>query len=1675
MVDPLTGVVTGSAQFTSPFWLPQWYTVTAPTNGTVTIDKNGRYVYTPSKTAPITVTGDSFTVTARNWISKSSVTVQVPIVATAPPTPTTPVVGTPDPTSGAITGSVSAGSSNGTPVTYIAPSATSTKGGTVTVTAGGAYTYTPTADSRHQAAKTGAPASATQDTFTVNATDGRGATTQIVVTVPLTPLNAAPVAPATQPAGQTNPATGAVTGTVTVTDGDKDPVKYTGPTTTAGGTGSLTVNPDGTYTYTPTATAQHNAASATGAKSDTFTIVADDGFGGTTEIVVTVPITAVNANPVGGVQTPGTVGAGGVVSGAVTTTDGDNDPVKFAPATTTSASGTFTVNADGSYTYTPTATAQHNAASATGAKSDSFTVVADDGFGGRTEIVVTVPITAVNANPVAEAPTQSAPGVGGVVTGAVTVTDGDGDTPTYSGPTATAGGTGSLTVNPDGTYTYTPTATAQHNAASPNGAKTDTFTVVVDDGFGGTTQIVVTVPIAAVNANPVAGVQAPGTVGVGGVVTGVVTTTDGDNDPVKFTPATTVSASGTFTVNADGSYTYTPTAAAQHNAASATGATSDSFSVVADDGFGGRTEILVTVPITPVNAAPVVSTSPSVSTVGVGYFPTGVLVGSDGRTYVVNLSSNSVSVIENGVVVQTIDVGSSPLSAAVGSDGKIYVTNQGGNSVSVINNGAVETTIDLGVRPVGIAAGTDGLIYVATGSGVSVISNGVVEYTIPLGAGPDGIAVGTDGRVYVAQMGGGSVAVIRNGVVESTITVGAGPDGVAVGPDGTVYVTNSQSNSVSVIKDGAVVSTISVGTTPNRVAVGQDGTVYVTNSGSGTVSVIKNGVVESTINGFDFPFGVAVGSDGIVYVTNLFGSTTTIIRPADVTVGDPDSSTGAVSGTVRGSDADGDTLTFSGSGATTSGAVVIDPASGKFIYTPTDAARHTAASATGAKTDTFTVTVTDGFGGSTPVTVTVNISPVNAPPTVTTSPTVSTVGVGTTPTGVAVGADGRTYVVNLSSNSVSVISNGVVVETIGVGGGPLSAVAGSDGKIYVTNQDGNSLSVINDGAVETTIDLGVRPVGIAAGTDGLVYVATGSGVSVISNGVVESTIPVGAGPDGIAVGSDGRVYVAQMGGGSVAVIRNGVVESTIKVGSGPDGIAAGPDGTVYVTNSQSNTVSVIKNGVVVSTIDVGINPNRVAVGPDGRVYVSNSSSNTVSVINNGVVESTIGGFSFPFGVAVGSDGIVYVTNLAGGSATVITPAGATVSIPSASTGAVSGVVRVTDTDGDTLTYSGSGATTSGAVVIDPATGKFIYTPTDAARHTAASAAGAKTDAFTVTVDDGHGESTQVMVTVDISPTNAAPTVGTQMAGTANAITGVVTGVVSVTDGDSDVLTYSAPARSVGGGAVSIDAQGKYTFTPTDAARVIATSMTTDSFVVTVSDGHGGEVPVSVVVTVAPTASTGVAGSTGVSGPAGSSGATGVTGTAGPDFGAIGLAGLPSNPTNGAVSGFLIPANTSAGPFSYSAPANSPATGSVTVTSGGVWTFTPTTAAQAAAASGGATTDSFVITVSNAQGASTAVTIEVPITTVASGTGPGTKASYCTGRLVTTSSTPRSSGGVYVPPSGGLYVDVGSGAIYNVPSGGVNVPPPGPGFPTTTPGQFSLPPVFNAPTTTSNYVVDCEVR
>ena len=202
-------------------------------------------------------------------------------------------VGTPNVSTGAVTGTVTAYDPNRDSITY--RTTTSTKG-TVSVTTTGVFSYVPTAIARHAAAKIGAGTSLTTDLVTVTVTDSRGARTSAIATVPISPKNAVPVATLT--VGAPNAATGVVTGAVTATDADRDTLTYSGSTTTA--KGAVTVSATGTFSYTPTVGARDNAA-ATGAtsadKQDTFTVTVNDAHGGTAALAVTVAVSPSKTPP----------------------------------------------------------------------------------------------------------------------------------------------------------------------------------------------------------------------------------------------------------------------------------------------------------------------------------------------------------------------------------------------------------------------------------------------------------------------------------------------------------------------------------------------------------------------------------------------------------------------------------------------------------------------------------------------------------------------------------------------------------------------------------------------------------------------------------------------------------------------------------------------------------------------------------------------------------------------------------------------------------------------------------------------------------------------------------------------------------------------------------------------------------------------------------------------------------------------------------------------------------------------------------------------------------------------------------------------------------------------------------------------------------------------------------
>ncbi len=319
----------------------------------------------------------------------------------------------------------------------------------------------------------------------------------------------------------------------------------------------------------------------------------------------------------------------------------------------------------------------------------------------------------------------------------------------------------------------------------------------------------------------------------------------------------------------------------------------------------------------------------------------------------------------------------------------------------------------------------------------------------------------------------------------------------------------------------------------------------------------------------------------------------------------------------------------------------------------------------------------------------------------------------------------------------------------------------------------------------------------------------------------------------------------------------------------------------------------------------------------------------------------------------------------------------TVGVPDSGTGVVTGRVTATDADGDSLTFSAPATTGKGSVGINATAGSFTYTPTVAARQNAA-APGAtnadKMDSFTVAVADGHGGTASIPVTVQVSPSsnpaNTAPVAAAPTVGAPNAVTGVVSGRVSATDADGDVLTYSAPASTAKGGVGINSATGSFTYTPTASARHTAALLSatpaqrSDLFTVTVTDGRGGSVDVPVTVAIA--------------------GAN-----VAPVGGAV-TVGVPDSGT-GVVTGRVTATDADGDSLTFSAPATT-GKGSVGINAtAGSFTYTPTVAARQNAAAPGATNadkmDSFTVAVADGHGGTASIPVTVQVSPLAVPVGP----------------------------------------------------------------------------------------
>jgi large repetitive protein len=524
---------------------PLTVTLASAGNGTVVILSNGTIDYTPGPNFNGTDT-ITYTISDGNGgTSTATVTITVGPV-NDPPVAVNDAATTNEDTPVTIPVLANDSDIDGNPLTV---TAATSPNGTVVINANGTITFTPNPNFNGVA------------TINYTVSDGQGGTASAVATVIVNPVNDPPVAAndtATTP--EDTPVTVNVLGNDSDVDGD--PLTVTGATSP---NGAVTINPDGTITFTPN-------ANFNGPTTITYTI--SDGRGGTSTATVTLTVASVNDVPVANPSSATTNEDTPVIlTPLANDTDADGDPLTVTAAT--AANGTVTILPDGTVRYTPNANFNGT---------DVVTYTISDGRGGTATSTVTVNVVSVNDVPVATNDTATTPEDQPVTIPVLgNDRDADGDPLTI---TAATSPNGTVTINPDGTITFTP---------NPNFNGPTTITYTVSDGRGGTATATVNVNVTPVNDPPVA-VNDNATTPEDTPIRLTPLTNDSDVDGNPLTIIAASSPNGTVTINPDGSITFTP-------AANFNGPTTITYQV--SDGQGGTATATISVNVTPVNDPPI--------------------------------------------------------------------------------------------------------------------------------------------------------------------------------------------------------------------------------------------------------------------------------------------------------------------------------------------------------------------------------------------------------------------------------------------------------------------------------------------------------------------------------------------------------------------------------------------------------------------------------------------------------------------------------------------------------------------------------------------------------------------------------------------------------------------------------------------------------------------------------------------------------------------------------------------------------------------------------------------------------------------------------------------------------------------------------------------------------------
>ncbi|MDR0777340.1 MAG: tandem-95 repeat protein, partial [Azonexus sp.] len=536
--------------------------------------------------------------------------------------------------------------------------------GTLTENADGSFTYTPEPDFNGN------------DSFTWRANDGQADSNIATVSLTVHPVNDAPVAPAdrsaTVIAGESvtfDPLAGA-------SDVDGDPLTVQWVTQPEHGT--LTDNGDGTWTYT---------ADADYAGTDTLSWRVSDGqaeSANTCTFTLTVTLDAVNTAPVANDASVSLdKDSSLLIDLTAWASDADGDALQSVIITQPER-GTLVQQPDGRWLYTPVPGFLGP---------DSFTYRVNDGQADSNIATIRLTVLPENHPPFAR-------GLWVVLDEDTELrinlpdcaTDMDGDSLSLhiiDGPTH-----GTLTANADGSYTYTP---------DPDFFGSDSFTWYANDGRADSNIGTVSITVRPVNDAPIA-VDLSGELDEDSNLLidllAEASDVEGDVLNARIIDGPT---HGTLTVNADGSFTYTPEPDYFGN---------DHFTYRVNDGQDDSNIATVSLTVHPINDAPTATGS--------------LITGQEDTALILNWRDFAVHDIDDDDSELTITI------TALPADGRLELRDARGVWQAVtIGTQLVQAQLDAGLlRFVPAANASGGPGYTQSGYGNRLAHYARLAYTV---------------------------------------------------------------------------------------------------------------------------------------------------------------------------------------------------------------------------------------------------------------------------------------------------------------------------------------------------------------------------------------------------------------------------------------------------------------------------------------------------------------------------------------------------------------------------------------------------------------------------------------------------------------------------------------------------------------------------------------------------------------------------------------------------------------------------------------------------------------------------------------------------------------------------------------------------------------------------------